>query len=84
MDPRRLTEMICALMVFIFYALLCLVIPVFFTNIVFKYGQWLAWFIVYLASAAAVAYAIKDYQIDRFINRWMRKKFGVRIFSTRQ
>ncbi len=81
MDPKHLMESICALMVVLFYALICLVIPAFFTQIIFKHGQWLAWCIVYLATAMAAGQAIKDYKVDRFINRWMRKKFGVRIFS---
>ena len=69
-----------AALVLVLYALVLGVLPWFVTRIIFEHGSWLARFIVYMAVLTAVAYGIRAYKADLYVYRWIKQRFGVRVF----
>ena len=63
-----------------FYIFLLFGVPVYTTNLIFKHDLWVAKVLIYLVSAMAIAYSIKIYKVDLWIYRWVKKRFGVRIY----
>ena len=56
------------------------ILPVYATQSIFIHGIWLAKFIVYITVVISVAYGIRSYKVDLFIYRWIKSRYGVKIF----
>ena len=74
------TAKIWAAAVLALYIVAMGVLPVYATQVIFKNELWLAKFIVYMTVVIAVAYGIRTYKADLFLYRWIKSRYGVKIF----